>query len=44
MEPRAARSWLCVACQRGKYERCWGTWYDYLDEQPWVCARLAGVN
>jgi hypothetical protein len=27
----------CLACQRGRCEKCWGTWADYSTGASWVC-------
>jgi hypothetical protein len=29
--------WLCLGCQRGKPEKCWGKWVDHTDGTQWIC-------
>jgi hypothetical protein len=27
----------CLACERGRCQKCWGTWADYSTGDSWVC-------
>jgi hypothetical protein len=27
----------CLACERGRCEKCWGSWSDYSTGDSWVC-------
>jgi hypothetical protein len=27
----------CLACERGRCEKCWGRWSDYSTGNSWVC-------
>jgi hypothetical protein len=33
-EPVAER---CLACERGRCQKCWNTWSDYTTGNSWVC-------
>ena len=34
----------CLACERGRCEKCWGTWSDYSTGASWVCDCTHGAG